>query len=322
MSELNKKGNQLLHLLADGEFHSGEKVGQLLGVSRTSVNNYIKGLQGIGLDIYKVTGKGYCSAVPLDLLDVDKIKQLSGKDNVHVEQIVDSTNQWLLDRIDKIENGQSCISECQLAGRGRRGRTWVSPFASHLYFSLYWRFDSGIDKVSGLSLLVGIAVVNSLEKIGIQGAELKWPNDIYYQGKKLAGILIELNAEATEACHCIIGIGLNVRMPPEQAKLIDQPWVDLNQLSSDPVNRNLLSATLMNELYSLLAQYEKTGLKPYLSRWFELDCFINKQVNLLIADNVKSGVCRGIDEKGALLLDVDGEIEAYIGGEISLRLAN
>jgi len=322
MSELNEKGNQLLHLLADGEFHSGEKVGELLGVSRTSVNNYIKGLQGIGLDIYKVTGKGYCSATPLDLLDANKIKQLSGNDNVHVEQIVDSTNQWLLDRLDKIENGQSCISECQLAGRGRRGRTWVSPFASHLYFSLYWRFDSGIDKVSGLSLLVGIAVVNALDKMGIQGAALKWPNDIYYQGKKLAGILIELNAEATEACHCIIGIGLNVRMPPEQAKLIDQPWVDLNQLSSEPVDRNLLSATLMKELYNLLGQYEETGLKPYLSRWFELDYFINKRVNLLIADKVKSGICRGINEQGALLLDVDGEIEAHIGGEISLRLAN
>jgi len=322
MSELNEKGNQLLQLLADGEFHSGEKVGELLGVSRTSVNNYIKGLQGIGLDIYKVTGKGYCSAIPLDLLNADKIKQLSGKDNVHVEQIVDSTNQWLLDRLDKIENGQSCISECQLAGRGRRGRTWVSPFASHLYFSLYWRFDSGIDKVSGLSLLVGIAVVNALEKIGIQGVALKWPNDIYYQGKKLAGILIELNAEATEACHCIIGIGLNVRMPPEQAKLIDQPWIDLNQLSSDSVNRNLLSATLIKELYDLLGQYEQTGLKPYLSRWFELDYFINKRVNLLIADNVKSGICRGIDEQGALLLDVDGQVETHIGGEISLRLAD
>jgi len=321
MSELNKKGNQLLQLLADGEFHSGEKIGELLGVSRTSVNNYIKGLQGIGLDIYKVSGKGYCSAIALDLLDSEKIKELSNKDNIHVEQIVDSTNQWLLDRIETIENGQSCISECQLSGRGRRGRTWVSPFASHLYFSLYWRFDTGIDKVSGLSLLVGIAVVNALDKMGMQGAALKWPNDVYYQGKKLAGILIELNAQATEACHCIIGIGLNVRMPPEQAKLIDQPWVDLNQLNCGPVNRNVLSAALINELYVLLAEYEETGLKPHLSRWFELDYFINKRVNLLIADKVKSGVCRGIDEKGALLLDVNGQVEAHIGGEISLRLA-
>ena len=321
MSELNDKGNVLLRLLADGQFHSGEKIGELLGVSRTSVNNYIKGLQEIGLDIYKVTGKGYCSAVPIELLDADKIKQLSEKQTVHVEQIVDSTNQWLLERIAKLENGQSCISEYQLAGRGRRGRTWISPFASHLYFSFYWRFDAGIDKVSGLSLLVGIAVVNALEKMGIQGAALKWPNDIYYQGKKLAGILIELNAQATEACHCVIGIGINVRMPPEQAKLIDQPWVDLNQLSSETVDRNQLSALLINELHSLLAQYEQTGLQPYLPRWFELDCFLDKQVNLLIADKVKAGICRGINKKGALLLECDGLVEAYIGGEISLRLA-
>ena len=322
MSELNEKGNALLKLLADGEFHSGEKIGQLLGVSRTSVNNYIKGLQGIGLDIYKVTGKGYRSAVPIELLNADKIRGLSKKQTVHVEQILDSTNQWLLERIPDLENGQSCISEYQLAGRGRRGRTWVSPFASHLYFSLYWRFESGIDKVSGLSLLVGVATVNALEKIGIQGVSLKWPNDIYYQGKKLAGILIELNAQATAACHCVIGIGINVRMPPEQAKLIDQPWIDLHQLSGETVDRNLLSATLMNELHTLLEQYEQTGLQPYLPRWFELDCFLDKQVNLLIADNVKAGICRGINEKGALLLECGGQVEEYVGGEISLRLAN
>lgn len=322
MSELNEQGNALLKLLADGEFHSGEKIGKLLGVSRTSVNNYIKALQEIGLDIYKVTGKGYRSALPIDLLNADKIKLLSKNKNVHVEQILDSTNQWLLDRIPDLQNGQSCISEYQLAGRGRRGRTWISPFASHLYFSLYWRFDSGIDKVSGLSLLVGIATVNALEKIGIQGVSLKWPNDLYYQGKKLAGILIELNAQATEACHCVIGIGINVRMPPEQAKLIDQPWIDLSQLSSELIDRNLLSATLINELQDLLAKYENTGLQPYLSRWFELDCFLNKQVNLLIADKSKQGICRGINENGALLLECDGQITPYIGGEISLRLAD
>jgi BirA family biotin operon repressor/biotin-[acetyl-CoA-carboxylase] ligase len=322
MSALNEQGNVLLKLLADGEFHSGEKIGELLGVSRTSVNNYIKALQEIGLDIYKVTGKGYRSAVPIDLLSADKINQRIKNKTVHVEQILDSTNQWLLDRIPNLENGQTCISEYQLAGRGRRGRTWISPFASHLYFSFYWCFDAGIDKVSGLSLLVGIAAVNALEKMGIYGVSLKWPNDLYYQGKKLAGILIELNAQATEACHCVIGIGINVRMPPEQAKLIDQPWVDLNQLSSETVDRNLLSATLINELQQLLPKYEQTGLQPYLARWLELDCFLDKQVNLLIADQVKAGICRGINEHGALLLECDGHINEYVGGEISLRLAN
>lgn len=321
MSELNEQGNKLLNLLADGEFHSGEKIGELLGVSRTSVNNYIKALQEIGLDIYKVPGRGYQSANPIELLDEKVIRTLSNNQHVKVEQILDSTNQWLLDKIPNINNGQTCIAEYQLAGRGRRGRTWISPFASHLYFSYYWRFDSGIDKLSGLSLLVGIATVNALEAIGIEGVTLKWPNDLYYQGKKLAGILIELNAQANEACHTVIGIGINVCMPPEQAKLIDQPWVDLSRLSSKKVDRNLLSATLITELQRLLPEYEKRGLQPHLKRWFDLDCFLDKPVNVLVADNNKPGICRGINESGALLLESDGNIEAYIGGEVSLRLA-
>jgi len=321
MSELNEKGNKLLNLLADGEFHSGEKIGELLGVSRTSVNNYIKGLQGIGLDIYKVPGRGYQVASPIELLDEQVVRRLSGSNLVNVEQILDSTNQWLLDKMPNLDNGQTCIAEYQLAGRGRRGRTWVSPFASHLYFSYYWRFESGIDKLSGLSLLVGIAVVNALEKIGIPGASLKWPNDIYYQGKKLAGILIELNGQVNEACHTVIGIGINVRMPPEQAELIDQPWIDLSSLSSEKVDRNQLSATLINELQTLLPEYEQTGLQPHLARWLDLDCFLNKPVNVLLAEKNSSGICRGIDDTGALLLEVDGQIERYIGGEVSLRLA-
>ncbi|TEW52783.1 bifunctional biotin--[acetyl-CoA-carboxylase] ligase/biotin operon repressor BirA [Psychromonas algicola] len=322
MSELNDQGNKLLKLLADGEFHSGEKIGELLGVSRTSVNNYIKALQEIGLDIYKVTGKGYCSATPLTLLDKNIIKQVSGFEHIHVEQILSSTNQYLLEKVPDLNNGQTCIAEYQAAGRGRRGREWVSPFASHLYFSMYWRLDAGIDRASGLSLLVGIAVVNALEKLGIQGVGLKWPNDLYYQGKKLAGILIELQAQASDACHSVIGIGINVRMPAEQGKLIDQPWIDLNTINTKPVDRNQLSGLLIKELQSLLASYEEKGLAPFLARWFELDCFINQQVNLIVADNVQKGICRGINEQGALLLEIDNEVKPYIGGEISLRLAN
>ena len=322
MSELNEKGNQLIALLADGEFHSGEKIGELLGVSRTSVNNYIKALQEIGLDIYKVTGKGYCSAVPLTLLNQQIIQQVSGVDSVHVEQILESTNQYLLDKLPNISNGQTCIAEYQAAGRGRRGREWVSPFASHLYFSMYWRLEAGIEKASGLSLLVGIATVNALEKLGLHGVGLKWPNDLYYQGKKLAGILIELNAQASDVCHSVIGIGINVRMPEQQGKLIDQPWIDLNNISTQPVDRNQLSGLLIKELHTLLSDYEEKGLTPFLDRWFELDCFLNKQVNLIVADNVQTGICRGINEQGALLLEIDNEIKPYIGGEISLRLAN
>lgn len=322
MSELNEQGNKLISLLADGEFHSGEKIGELLGVSRTSVNNYIKALQEIGLDIYKVTGKGYCSAVPLMLLNQQIIRDKSGVEHVHVEQILESTNQYLLDKITSLNKGQTCIAEYQTAGRGRRGREWISPFASHLYFSMYWRLEAGIEKASGLSLLVGIAVVNALEKSGIHGVGLKWPNDLYYQGKKLAGILIELNAQASDVCHCVIGIGINVRMPAQQGELIDQPWIDLNSISTQSVDRNKLSALLIKELHFLLNAYEEKGLASFLTRWFELDCFLNQQVNLIVADKIQTGICRGINEQGALLLEIDQQIKPYIGGEISLRLAN
>jgi len=322
MSELNAQGSKLISLLADGEFHSGEKIGLMLGVSRTSVNNYIKALQEIGLDIYKVTGKGYCSATPLSLLDQSLIQNISGFNSVHVAQVLESTNKYLLDKIDHLDNGQTCIAEYQTAGRGRRGRHWVSPFASHLYFSMYWRLEAGIEKASGLSLLVGIAVVNALEKMDIQGVQLKWPNDLYYQGKKLAGILIELNAQASDVCHSVIGIGINVRMPDHQGKLIDQPWIDLNTIAGKTIDRNQLSGLLIKELHTLLADYEEKGLSAFLPRWFELDCFLDKQVNLIVADKVQGGICRGINEQGALLLEIDKEIKPYIGGEISLRLAN
>lgn len=322
MSELNEQGNKLVNLLSDGEFHSGEKIGELLGVSRTSVNNYIKALQEIGLDIYKVTGKGYCSATPLALLNAQRIKSISGVADVHVEQILASTNQYLLDKIPHLNKGQTCIAEYQTAGRGRRGREWISPFASHLYFSMYWRIDAGIEKVSGLSLLVGIATVNALEKMGVNGVGLKWPNDLYYQDKKLAGILIELNAQTSGACHSVIGIGINVRMPPEQGKLIDQPWIDLNSITGTSIDRSQLSGQLIQALQHALRAYEESGLTPFLSRWFELDCFLNKQVNLIVADTIQPGICRGINEQGALLLETEGQVKPYIGGEISLRLAD
>ena len=322
MSDLSESGSKLINVLSDGEFHSGEDIGSLLNVSRASVNNYIKGLQEIGLDIYTVQGRGYQCATPISLLDQDKIKRLSGTENVHVEQILDSTNQWLLDKVPNLENGQTCVAEYQLAGRGRRGNKWVSPFASHIYFSYYRKFNCPADKLSGLSLLVGIATVNALEKLGLENISLKWPNDIYHQNKKLAGILIELADSTNEISHTVIGIGLNVKMPPNQGKEIDQPWTDLNSINPTTIDRNQLIALLINELDSLLSNFEKTGLAEHLKRWFELDCFLSKEVNIIIADKIKSGICRGINESGALLLEKNKKTSAFIGGEISLRLSN
>lgn len=322
MSDLSESGSKLIGLLSDGELHSCEDIAQLLNVANSSVNNYIKGLQEIGLDIDTEQGGGYQCATPLSLLDKDKIKRLSCTENIHVEQILDSTNQWLLDKVPNLEDGQTCVAEYQLAGRGRHGRKWVSPFASHIYFSYYKKFNCPLDKLSGLSLLVGIATVNALEKSGFNNISLKWPNDIYYQQKKLAGILIELNQSSRDVSHTVIGIGLNVKMPAEQAKEIDQPWIDLNTISQTKIDRNQLIALLITELDNLLIDFEQKGLKSHIERWFKLDCFLHKNVNILIADKKITGICKGIDESGALLLDQNGKITAFVGGEVSLRLLN
>jgi BirA family biotin operon repressor/biotin-[acetyl-CoA-carboxylase] ligase len=320
MSELNEQGTKLLTLLSDGEFHSGEVIGKQLGVSRTSVNNYIKALQEIGIDIYNVTGRGYRSVAPIELLNQQIIQDESDHTNVKVEQILDSTNQWLIDNIAHIKSGQVCIAEYQLAGRGRRGRKWVSPFASHLYFSYYKAFNVSVEQLSGLSLLIGLACVTVLEKLSVSGLKLKWPNDIYYQNKKLAGILIETAVSSAEQTNVIIGIGINVKMPPEQAKLIDQPWVDLNSIEvSEKIDRNQLSALLIKELDIVLPKFEKEGLAPFIKQWFKVDNFLDQPVDLLIGDQIESGICKGINEQGALLLQKNGITTPFVGGEISLR---
>ncbi|HIP76130.1 MAG TPA: bifunctional biotin--[acetyl-CoA-carboxylase] ligase/biotin operon repressor BirA [Psychromonas hadalis] len=319
VSELNDQGTKLLTLLADGEFHSGEVIGQQLGVSRTSVNNYIKALREIGIDIYNVTGRGYRCVEPIELLNKMVIQSQSNHANVKVDQILDSTNQWLIDNINNIESGQVCIAEYQLAGRGRRGRKWVSPFASHLYFSYYNAFNVSLDQLSGVSLLVGLVCVNALEKLSVEGLKLKWPNDIYYQNKKLAGILIETAPSTRDQTKVIIGIGINVKMPPDQAKLIDQPWIDLNSVTTGKIDRNQLSALLIKELDTLLPKFEKEGLSPFIDQWFKYDNFLNQPVSLIIGEQIEPGICKGINQHGALLLEQNGKIIPFIGGEISLR---
>ncbi|MCK5818723.1 MAG: bifunctional biotin--[acetyl-CoA-carboxylase] ligase/biotin operon repressor BirA [Psychromonas sp.] len=322
MSDLSNGSRLLLTLLCDRKFHSKGKICKLLNVSAVCVNDHIKELQKIGVDLYTEQGRGYQFAHTTLWLDEEKIKAVSGAKNISVLLIVDSTNQWLLDKIPNLENGHTCIAEFQLAGRGRLGKKWISPFASHIYFSYYQAFNCSIEKLAGLSLLVGIATVNALEKSGIKGISLKWPNDIYYQNKKLAGILIELSASSKNICYTVIGIGLNVKMPASQGKQIDQSWTDLNTISHLDIDRNQLVAFLMTELACLLKDFEITGLRPYIDRWFKLDCFLGKQVNVIIADKITSGIYRGINTSGSLLIEQHGKTIIFTGGEVSLRLHN
>ncbi|OLQ86175.1 biotin--[acetyl-CoA-carboxylase] ligase [Vibrio panuliri] len=307
----------ILSALADGSFHSGEGLGEQLGISRAAVSKHIKGIQAWGVDVFSVQGKGYKLAAPMQLLDQNELTQ---RINVPLELIpvIGSTNQHLLERISHLQSGSVCLAEYQSQGRGRRGREWVSPFGCNLYLSMYWRLEAGMAGAMGLSLVVGVAIVEAMEKLGISGIKLKWPNDLYFQDKKLAGILVEMSGQAGSAAHLVIGMGMNLRMAND-TQGITQPWTSLAEVVQEDIDRNQLAAELINALEAALTEYEMTGMQGFVERWNRLDNFLNREIRLIMGNREVEGISRGINEQGAVLIETPAGLETYIGGEISLR---
>ncbi|MBV6695380.1 bifunctional biotin--[acetyl-CoA-carboxylase] ligase/biotin operon repressor BirA [Serratia quinivorans] len=311
---------KLISILADGDFHSGEHLGELLGMSRAAINKHIQTIREWGLDVFTVPGKGYSLPNPIQLLDVECILDQLVDKRVTVLPVVDSTNQYLLDRITELQSGDACVAEYQQAGRGRRGRQWISPFGANLYLSMFWRLDQGPAAAMGLSLVIGIVMAEVLKDLGAQDVRVKWPNDLYLNDRKLAGILVELTGKTGDAAQLVIGAGINLAMRETNANAINQGWINLQEAGIN-IDRNELAATLLNELRQSLRQFEIDGLAPFIARWRALDNFIDRPVKLLIGEQQIFGIARGIDQQGALLLDQDGVIKPFIGGEISLRSA-
>lgn len=311
---------KIISLLADGEFHSGEHLGESLGMSRAAINKHIQTIREWGVDVFTVPGKGYSLPAAINLLDVEHILGLLEDKRVTVLPVVDSTNQYLLDRLAELTSGDACIAEYQQAGRGRRGRQWVSPFGANLYLSMFWRLEQGPAAAMGLSLVIGIVMAEVLQRLGAEQVRVKWPNDLYLNDRKLAGILVELTGKTGDAAQLVLGAGINMAMRETNASQIDQRWINLQE-AGIAIDRNELAAKLLNELRSSLRQFEVDGLAPFISRWRQLDNFIDRPVKLLIGEQQIFGIARGIDQQGALLLEQEGVIKPFIGGEISLRSA-
>lgn len=309
---------KLLSKLSDGSFHSGESLGEELGMSRAAISKHIKGIQEWGVDIFRVQGKGYQLSQPLIMLD-EALIQSKVSNPVELHPVIGSTNQYLIENTTSLKSGTVCIAEYQESGRGRRGRHWVSPFGTNLYLSMYWRLDAGMAAAMGLSLVVGVAMVEALEKIGLNGVKLKWPNDLYYQDRKLAGILVEMSGQAGGAAHLVIGMGMNLAMQ-DRDSAIDQPWASLSEvIGTDHIDRNVLAAEFINTLDAALKHYELHGMQNFVERWNRLDNFIGRKVKLIMGANEVTGIERGIDAQGGVLLDTDEGLKSFIGGEISLR---
>lgn len=310
----------LISILADGEFHSGEQLGESLGMSRAAINKHIQTLRDWGVDVFTVPGKGYSLPEPIQLLDEKIIRQEVKQGSVAVLPVIDSTNQYLLDRLASLHSGDACVAEYQQAGRGRRGRKWVSPFGANLYISMYWRLEQGPAAAIGLSLVIGIVMTEVLRDLGADQVRVKWPNDLYLHDRKLAGILVELTGKTGDAAQIVIGAGVNLAMRNAQAGDINQGWINLQE-AGVRIDRNVLAARLITELRSALHCFEQEGLAPFLSHWEALDNFINRPVKLIIGEKEIFGISRGIDTQGALLLEQDGVVKPWVGGEISLRSA-
>ena len=325
---LNNK-YKVLEYLVDGAFHSGESIGQALGISRSAVSSHIKSLVLLGLDIYSVTGKGYKLTKKLDLLEADRILSVvKHKVPIDIVKVTSSTNTDLMEQIrnDKtMPEGYTLLAEAQTAGKGRRGRQWQSPFASHIYFSQYRKLEEGLAASAGLSLAVGIAVAKTINHFISDTVSLKWPNDVLYKNQKLAGILVEAEGQAEGVCYLVIGIGVNVDMPEQIGKLIDQPWIDLLSLiehkpSKNKFDRNLFVAQLMDELDKVYEIYKQDQLNELYEIWNSMNAFINKQVDIVSPNNKKTGKCLGIESTGALLIENNEfGIQRIFGGEVSLR---
>lgn len=317
----NKIPLTLISILADGQFHSGEQLGEKLGMSRAAINKHIQTLRDWGVDVFTVPGKGYSLPDPIQLLDEAFIKSQIENGTVAVLPVIDSTNQYLLERLDSLQPGDACIAEYQQAGRGRRGRQWFSPFGSNLYLSMYWRLEQGPAAAVGLSLVIGIVMAEVLRELGAKDVRVKWPNDLYLNDRKLAGILVELTGKTGDAAQIVIGAGINLAMRNVATDVINQGWINLQEAGIN-IDRNALAITLIRELRTALSLFEQESLVPFLTRWESLDNYANRQVKLIIGDREIFGIARGINEQGALLLEQDGVIKPWVGGEISLRGVN
>ncbi|MGL5421812.1 MAG: bifunctional biotin--[acetyl-CoA-carboxylase] ligase/biotin operon repressor BirA, partial [Serratia fonticola] len=306
----------LISILADGEFHSGEQLGERLGMSRAAINKHIQTLRDWGVDVFTVPGKGYSLPEPVQLLNEELIAGQIDQGRVTVLSVIDSTNQYLLDRLNELQSGDACVAEYQQAGRGRRGRKWFSPFGANLYLSIYWRLEQGPAAAVGLSLVIGIVIAEVLQSLGADKVRVKWPNDLYLQDRKLSGILVELTGKTGDAAQIVSGAGINLAMRRVESDVVNQGWISLQEAGVS-IDRNALAARLIKELRAGLQLFEQEGLAPYLSRWEKLDNFLNRPVKLIIGDKEIVGISRGIDTQGALLLEQDGVIKPWVGGEIS-----
>lgn len=313
---------KLLRLLGDGEFRSGEALAKALGLSRTTVWKALQCAQACGITLYKVHGRGYRLVTPIDWLDADVIAERLGPKarlfDIHIEQVVPSTSTALLrDAPAGAPGGSVLAAELQTAGRGRRGRHWFSGLGGALTFSLLWRFERPIAALGGLSLATSVALLRALRELGVEGMQVKWPNDLLWRHQKLAGILVEV--EGGDRVAAVLGIGINLRLDERVRERVDQAATDLSSAGLR-VGRNDLLAASLSHLADVLGLFAREGFSPLRQEWERAHAYAGRDVVVTMADRSQHmGQIAGVGEDGALLVRTAAGVRHFHSGEVSLR---
>ncbi len=316
---------KLLRLMGDARLRSGTELANAAGMSRAELARALAELESLGVELRKVRGRGYGLVETHDWLAVDALRALLGEEassfRFELLDVCTSTNTLLLERARAgAPSGSAIACELQSAGRGRRGNNWHSTLGGSLTFSLLWRFATGAAVLSGLSLAAGVAVARALESVGVEGVELKWPNDLLHAGRKLGGMLIELQGPAAGPCAAVLGIGLNLRLRPELRAAIAQPVTDIAAVAAKRIGRNQLLAAALRELAAVLALFAEQGFAPLRAEWMSRHAHQGKPVRLTAGEGQSiSGEAIGVAEDGALLLATPRGVERFLNGELSLR---
>ncbi|MGM0984959.1 MAG: biotin--[acetyl-CoA-carboxylase] ligase [Pseudomonadota bacterium] len=319
----------LIRLLSDGEFHSGEQLGERLGVSRAAVWKQLRKLESLGIPMEAVKGQGYRLVERLELLDGGAIVAgLSPEARLHltrlfVEESLPSSNAFLRERFSQeAGHGEVCLVEQQSEGRGRRGRAWVTPWGRTLMLSIGWRFEAGVTSLEGLSLALGVALARVLECHGVR-PRLKWPNDVLLEAEdgtlgKLAGILVEISGDAAGPCEVVVGMGINVDLPAIFREGIDQPVAAVHD-QAPGLSRNALAVELLDELLPLLAGFERQGFSAWRDDWNARHAYSGCEVEVLQGGACEPAIAGDVDNSGNLWVHQQGGPVRLAGGEISVR---
>ena len=315
---------QALRHLADGRFHSGEDVARELGRSRATLSEALRKAPELGVEIFSVRGRGYKLAEPLEFLDPEAIRAALAGTRIRCDVVdeVDSTSTRLLEMAAAGAPSGTCLAaEWQSAGRGRRGRTWISALGGSLTFSLLWRFERGAGHLGGLSLAVGLAVARAMSACGVARVQVKWPNDVVVDLRKLAGILVETSGEIQGPSLAVIGVGVNWRLGERVLDRIDQPVIDVATCSSAAPTRSALLGRLLVELATTLEAFERGGFAPLRDAWRSLHAYHGRRVHVVPGrDAPYDATVSDVGADGALMVTTDdGRTLALASAEISLR---